>query len=102
YAYQCLSGLSGRQHLGMNFIAPVNCLLPNILDEVSRIHRIAGVNSNESALTILASTSTPDGNISVTDGNGPIVGPLVSTPVAGTADWKTFFINGLTGEVDVT
>ena len=101
YAYQCLAGLSGRQTLGMNFIAPVNCLLPNILDEVSSIHRIAGVNSNESALTILASTTTPDGNITVTDGNGDF-GTLTSTPVAGTADWKTFFINGLTGEVDVT
>ncbi|MGJ8661779.1 MAG: DUF7507 domain-containing protein, partial [Bacteroidota bacterium] len=101
YAYQCLAGLSGRQTLGMNFIAPVNCLLPNILDEVSSIHRIAGVNSNESALTILASTTTPDGNITVTDGNGPVA-LSASTAVAGTGDWKTFFINGLTGEVDVT
>ncbi len=111
YAYQCLSGASGRQTLGMNFIAPVNCLLPDTLNEVPQIHRIAGVDSNISALTITVSTLTADGDIEVYE-NGTRI-PLtnvVSVPVAGTSDWKTVYVskgNGtppnddLTGEISV-
>ncbi|WP_299064062.1 DUF11 domain-containing protein [uncultured Polaribacter sp.] len=102
YAYQCLQGAPGNkiQTIGMNFIAPVNCLLPNLMDEISDIDRIAGSVTNESAITIIASALTPNTNIKVRE-NGVLV-PL-PTPVfpAGTSDWKTFYVNGLSGEIDV-
>lgn len=100
YAYQCLAGASGNQTISMNFVAPLNCLLPDTIDEVPSIDDIAGLATATSAVTILASTSTPDANINVTDNTGPITLPASST-VAGTSDWKTFYIPGLTGNVEV-
>jgi hypothetical protein len=97
YAYQCLQGDTGRtQTVGMNFIAPVTCLLPDVLNEISAIDQLAGITLSEAAITIIASTSTPDANITVTDGNGPVTLPA-SIPATGTTEWKTFFVNGLEG-----
>ena len=101
YAYQCLTGLPNAiQTIGMNFIAPLNCLLPSVLDEIPAINLIAGATTNESAVTIIASTATSDANITVTDSNGAVVLPA-SRPILGTSEWKTFFVNGLTGQVKV-
>ncbi|MDX6745704.1 DUF11 domain-containing protein [Polaribacter sp. PL03] len=103
YAYQCLQGATGNkiQTIGMNFIAPVNCLLPNLMDEISDIDQIAGTSSNISAITIIASTLTANTNIKVRE-NGVLV--ALPTPIfpSGTSDWKTFYVPGLTGEIDVT
>ncbi len=42
YAFQCLTGLPNAiQTIGMNFIAPLNCLLPSVLNEISAINLIA-------------------------------------------------------------
>lgn len=102
YAYQCLTGRPGKiQTIGMNFIAPVNCLLPNLMDEVSEFNDIAGLNASQSALTIIASTTTPDGNIVVRQDGNPITLPSPN-PVVGSSDWETFFVDGLAGNVDVT
>ncbi|MFI8606684.1 hypothetical protein ACIGCP_19620, partial [Cellulophaga baltica] len=99
YAYQCLTGASGIQTLGLNFIAPVNCLLPSVLSNIPNIQDVDGLNFN-GGVTVVASTATPDGNITVTDGTGNVALPA-STPVAGTTEWKTFFVSGLTGNVSV-
>ena len=99
YAYQCLTGASGRQTLGLNFIAPVNCLLPSVLSNIPNIQDVDGLNFN-GGVTIVASTATPNANITVTDGNGNVALPA-ATPVAGTTEWKTFFVSGLTGNVSV-
>jgi uncharacterized repeat protein (TIGR01451 family) len=103
YAFQCLQGRPGAgsiQTIGMNFIAPVNCLLPNFLNEISAIDEVAGAPTNVSAITIIASTATPDSAIVVTDTNGLVAMPT-SIPAVGTTEWKTFFINNLTGQVRV-
>ncbi|MFD2592341.1 PKD-like domain-containing protein, partial [Aquimarina hainanensis] len=99
YAYQALAGSSSQATGGLNFVAPVNCLMPKILDNIPNIRNVAGLNFT-GGVTIIASTSTPDANITVTDGTGSVTLPA-STPVAGTSDWKTFFIAGLTGDVSV-
>ncbi|MDP5228837.1 MAG: DUF11 domain-containing protein, partial [Cellulophaga sp.] len=99
YAYQCLTGASALQTLGLNFIAPVNCLLPSVLSNIPNIRDVDGLNF-DGGVTIVASTATSDANITVTDGNGNVPLP-VATPVAGTTDWKTFFVSGLTGNVSV-
>lgn len=99
YAYQCLAGSTGIQTIGLNFIAPVNCLLPDNLNGISDIRDVDGLNFN-GGITVIASTSTPDANIVVTDGSGTVALPS-SITVAGTTDWKTFYVPNLTGDVSV-
>ena len=101
YAYQSLAGSSGIQTIGLNFIAPVNCLLPDNLDNISNIRNVDGLEFN-GGITIIASTVTPDGNINITDGNGTINGSsLTSVPAMGTTEWKSFYVPNLTGNVSV-
>ncbi len=99
YAYQNLAGSTGRQTVGLNFVAPLNCLIPDTVDFIPDITSAAGTTLT-GGITIIASTTTPDANIVVTDGSGVVTKPS-SVPVAGNTDWKTFYINGLTGNVDV-
>ncbi len=99
YAYQLLAGGSSIVTVGLNFVAPVNCLLPDNLNNIPDIQNAAGITMN-GGVTIIASTSTPDANISVTDGNGSVTLPS-ATPVTGSPDWKTFYVAGLTGNVSV-
>ena len=99
YAYQVTSGASGIHTVGLNFIAPVNCLLPDTMDHISDIRDIAGINAT-GGISLIASTSTPNANIIVTDNTG-VVTLLNPIPVTGTADWKTFFISGLNGNVTI-
>lgn len=103
YAYQCLQGASGSkiQTIGMNFIAPVNCLLPSVMDEISDIDKIANASTNVSAITIIASSITANSNIVVRENGVAVALPAPVFP-AGTSDWKTFYVDGLTGQVDVT
>ena len=101
YAFQCLTGKSKAiQTIGMNFIAPINCLLPSSLSEISEIDFIE-TKKFTNGLTIIASTTTPDTAFTVTE-NGTSIGVITSTPVAGTSEWKSFYIAGLEGRVSVT
>ncbi|WP_045800915.1 T9SS type B sorting domain-containing protein [Flagellimonas lutaonensis] len=99
YAYQCMAGASQVYTQGLNFVAPVNCLLPDVMDNIPDIRNMAGTNVT-GGVTIIAAVNTPDANITVTDGNGPVALPP-SNPVAGSTDWKTFFIPNLNGDVSV-
>ncbi|QCX00925.1 DUF11 domain-containing protein [Aggregatimonas sangjinii] len=101
YAYQCLAGSSGIQTIGLNFIAPVNCLLPDNLSNIANIRNVDGLNFN-GGITIIAAAVTPDANINVTDGNGTTNGAsLTSRSVNGSTEWKTFYVPSLTGNVSV-
>ena len=115
YAYQCLQGAPGTkiQTIGMNFIAPVSCLLPSVLDEISALDQIAGKSSNVSAITIIASRATNPNNIVIkqtviNNNTSPATSTTTTIPnpapvfPAGTADWQTFFVDGLKGQVDIT
>ena len=99
YAYQIISGGHKIPTVGLNFIAPVNCLLPSILDFIPDIDNIAGKTLN-GGVTIIASTSTPNEKITVKDGARTIKLPKPK-PVKGSSDWKTFYIGGLTDNVSV-
>ncbi|WP_235855744.1 gliding motility-associated C-terminal domain-containing protein [Flagellimonas aequoris] len=100
YAYQTNAGTDSGANIGMNFIAPVSCLLPDTLNNISDISNIAGL-SFTSGITIIASTASPDNDIVVTDGSGVVTKPA-SQAVSGNSDWKTFYISGLSGKVEVT
>ena len=99
YAYQCMAGASQVYTQGLNFVAPVNCLLPDVMDNIPDIRDMAGTTVT-GGMTIIAAVNTPDANIIVTDGNGPVTLPP-SNPVAGSADWKTFYVPNLNGDVSV-
>ncbi|MEL6916614.1 MAG: DUF11 domain-containing protein [Bacteroidota bacterium] len=99
YAYQCIGGSSNPYTQGLNFVAPVNCLLSDFMDNIPNIRDAAGVTIT-GGVTIIAATTTPDGNISVMDGTGTVTLPA-SSAVAGTVDWKTFYLPNLTGNVSV-
>ncbi|MFS4416775.1 T9SS type B sorting domain-containing protein [Maribacter sp. 2307ULW6-5] len=99
YAYQCLAGATEVFTQGLNFVAPVNCLLPDVMDNIPDIRNMAG-QTVTGGMTIIAAVNTPDANIQVTDGNGPVSLPA-SRPVAGSSDWKTFYVPNLNGDVSV-
>ncbi len=99
YAYQCLAGASAVYTQGLNFVAPVNCLLPDVMDNIPDIRNMAGTTVS-GGLTVIAAVNTPDANIMVTDSNGAVTLPP-SNPVAGSSDWKTFYIPNLNGNVSV-
>ena len=99
YAYQCMAGASQVYTQGLNFVAPVNCLLPDVMDNIPDIRNMAGTTVT-GGMTIIAAVNTPDANIQVTDGNGAVTLPA-SNPVAGSSDWKTFYIPNLNGNVSV-
>ncbi|MBW1297073.1 DUF7507 domain-containing protein, partial [Aquimarina litoralis] len=99
YAYQHLSGSSSVFTGGLNFIAPVNCLLPDNLSNISDIRDVDGLNFN-GGITIVAASITPNANIIVTDDTGTIA-LANEQAVIGTSDWKTFYIPNLTGNVSV-
>ncbi|MDP5061838.1 MAG: IgGFc-binding protein, partial [Maribacter sp.] len=42
YAYQSMAGSSNLYTQGLNFVAPVNCLLPDVMDNIPNITNIAG------------------------------------------------------------
>lgn len=99
YAYQCVGGSTNPYTQGLNFVSPVSCLLPDTMDNIPNITDVAGVTIT-GGVTIIAATTTPDSNITVIDGNGSVTLPS-SLAVAGTSDWKTFYLPSLTGNVSV-
>jgi len=99
YAYQSMAGDAKVYTHGLNFVAPLNCLLPDRMDHIPSITDMAGTTLT-GGVTIIASTTTPDANITVTDGSGVVSLPPAS-PVAGTGDWKTYYLPNLTGNVSV-
>ncbi|WP_343328721.1 T9SS type A sorting domain-containing protein [Polaribacter staleyi] len=104
YAYQVLAGAIANSHktVSLNFVAPVNCLLPSSMDHISAIEDIPGLTpaGRVGGLFIIASTTTANADIDVTDSNGAVSLPTEET-VSGTTEWKTFYITGLTGDVSV-
>lgn len=99
YAYQCMAGSSAIYTQGLNFVAPVNCLLTDTMDNIPDIKNVAGITVS-GGISIIASTATPDSNIVVSDSGGVVSLPSAST-VAGSSDWKTFYIPNLSGDVSV-
>lgn len=101
YAYQCMAGGSGTETVGLNFIAPVNCLMPSTFDNIPNIQDVAGATFN-GGVTIVASTQIANSDIKITDNTGTIdASTLIERSVNGSSDWKTFYAPGLLGNVSV-
>jgi len=103
YAFQSLAGSTGTQTSDVNFIAPVNCLLDNKVDNIPDITNIAGLTMT-GGITIIASTAIADEDIIVTSGGSTLPTSTITAAkrsVAGSSDWNTFYLSGLSGDVSV-
>lgn len=106
YAFQSLAGSVATNTGDINFIAPVNWLLSNKVDNIPSITDNVGMVMN-GGITIIASTAVADADVVVKNGtNGAITIPLATLTnakrtVAGTAEWKTYYLPGLSGDVSV-
>ncbi|WP_440880723.1 Calx-beta domain-containing protein [Tenacibaculum sp. C7A-26P2] len=98
YVYQALSG-SGEAQGGLNFIAPVNCLMPDTLDNIPNIRDVVDVNYT-GGITIVSSSAIADSDVKVYQ-NGSLVNMGSSKTVVGSSDWRTFFKAGLSGDIKV-
>lgn len=104
YAVQSLAGAVSDATGDLNFIAPVNCLLANRVDYIPDVSNIAG-QAISGGITILASTAVNDADITVTYGGTTVPTATLTAArksVAGTSEWKTYFLPGLTGNVSVS
>lgn len=104
YAVQSVAGSSNDATGDINFIAPVSCLLANKVDNIPDVSVIAG-QTIAGGITILASSAIPDNAITVTYGGSTVsLATLTAAKktVAGSSDWKTFFLPNLTGKVVVS
>lgn len=104
YAVQSLAGTTSDATGDLNFIAPVNCLLSHTIDNISNVANMAGLTIS-GGITIIASTAIADENIVVTSGGGTVPTSTLTAAmrtVAGTSDWKTYYLSGLTGDVTVS
>ncbi len=100
YAYQVLAGAVLEQTISLNFLAPVNCLLPRELDNIADFTDVANLDFLNGGLTIITSTLTPDADLQVRD-NGGLVPLPAANIVDGNPDWKTFFVTNITGNISV-
>jgi len=104
YAVQSLGGSSHDATADLNFIAPVNCLLANTVDNIPNISNIAGLTIS-GGIVILAAANIADEDIVVTYGSSTVATSTLTSAkrtVAGTSEWKTFYLSGLTGNVAVS
>ena len=98
YAFQCLAGYTQNNTIGMNFVTPLTCVPVGGIDEIPLVTDIAGANTYSSAITIISSSSLTSSDLIVSDGGGVVTLPP-PTSVAGTTDWVSYFISGLSGNV---
>jgi hypothetical protein len=105
YAFQALSGSTNDNTQDINFIAPVNCLLSSQVDNIPSITDMAGRAVN-GGVTIIASTLLTNSSIVVKHNNGTQISTATinsaQRSVAGTSEWKTFYLSNLTGNVSVS
>lgn len=98
YVYQLLAGVStGTIYAtgGFNYIPPLSCFLPNKVDEIGFINSIGSqtYNTKLNIITQTGATVTLNGN-PIAAGNGPY-------SVTGNANWVTYSIPNITGNVTV-
>lgn len=104
YAVQSLGGASSDATADLNFIAPVNCLLASKVDNIPDVSNIAGTPIS-GGITIIASTAIDESDITVTYGSSTVSTATLTSAkkaLSGTAEWKTYYLPGLSGNVAVS
>lgn len=103
YAVQSLAGAVSDATADINFIAPINCLLANTVNNIPDVSVVAGT-SITGGITIIASTAVAESDITVTYGSNTVSTATLTSArktVSGNSDWKTYYLPGLTGNVKV-
>lgn len=98
YLYQLIGAGSANNTGGYNYIPPLNCFLPRKIDEIGRINEMPNVNSS---ITLKLNILTEAGAAVTVNGVTPTAaqGPY---PLTGNAQWETYAIQGITGNVTIT
>lgn len=93
YIYQVLAGSTNKRTIGLNFIPPLNCLLPLAVNNITDIDKI-GATTYNGGVTVL----TRSGASVLINGVPPISSPNL---VTGTSDWVTYLESGLSGNISI-
>ncbi len=93
YVYQVLAGSVNERTIGLNFIPPLNCLLPLAVDNITSIDMIRST-SYTGGVSIL----TRSGASVTINGSAPTTSPQA---VTGNSDWVTYRETGLSGDVAI-
>lgn len=110
YLYQLVSGNSNaRNNGGYNYIPPLNCFLPRKIDEIGKISEmpITATTSGQPTSTFLLKLNiiTEAGaTVTYTVNGGAPVTPTAAQgpyPVSGNANWVTYAISGISGNVSI-
>ncbi|MFC4738366.1 IgGFc-binding protein, partial [Flavobacterium ponti] len=99
YLYQILAGDTNTHTTGMNFIPPLSCSYPKVVDLIPSINTIgSGVNFNTGGGSTNVIIITVAGSVISLNG---VVTTAIPQPVLGNANWETYRISGLSGNVKV-
>jgi len=93
YIYQVLAGSANKRTIGLNFIPPLNCLLPLAVNNISDIDKI-GATTYNGGVTVL----TRAGATVLINGAPPVSSP---NAVTGTSDWVSYLETGLSGTISI-
>lgn len=99
YLYQ-LVGMEDTYSGGYNYIPPLGCYLPRVIDEIGNINQMPGIINTQINLKLNIITQ-PGATVEVrSDGNivNNVQGPF---NVNGTTDWVTYVAPNITGNVTV-